>query len=96
MESATFMVKDGKGGPDLEVTVEMASTGALLIRPKGFGDANSVNGFGTPLVLENVGGTPILTVFDDIANESGVRIDLARASEECRDQRDGHFTQGGY
>jgi hypothetical protein len=96
MESATFMVKDNKGGPDLEVTVEMAGSGALLIRPKGYGDANSVNGFGTPIVLENVGGTPILTVFDDIANESGVAIDLARASEECREVGDGHFAQGGY
>jgi len=86
MESATFKVKDNKGGPDLEVTVEMASTGALLIRPKGFGDANSVNGFGTPIVLEVEYGTPILTVFDDIATENGKRLDLARASEECREE----------
>jgi hypothetical protein len=84
-EKRRFVLKDAEGkAPDLEVEVECDGL-ALWVRPVGYGNNAFQDGHGSPILLENRGGTPNLRVWSDINQEEAThRVNLEGASEKER------------
>ncbi len=58
---------------------------AAYIRPKGYGDYDSVDGQGAPILIEFRDGIPYVIIFDDINNPNPSHIiSLEKASEKLR------------
>ena len=66
----------------------MESDIALTISIDGFGDCNSDNGKGTPILIEIRNGVPHVVVWGDINEEDATHIvSLANAAEDYRWER---------
>ena len=71
---------------DGKVTIEKGNIG-LLIKVRGYGDHDSQDGHGCPIILERLNGRLRLVVYNDINDEEPQIIDLegARESERLSD-----------
>ena len=59
----------------------------IAVRFLGYGDHNSVDGEGTPILIENQGGVPKVVLWSDINEEDPThRISLECAAESRRTQ----------
>jgi hypothetical protein len=67
----------------LDVSVEATKYG-LLISAKGYGDPDSLDGKGSPVILELVSGELRIVAWQDINNETPIILDLTGAKESKR------------
>ncbi|NLE27030.1 MAG: hypothetical protein GX625_17150 [Clostridiaceae bacterium] len=88
VESRQIQLSVRELSPDyspVEIPVHLlCEHGKLWIRPRGYGDACSEEGYGFPIALELWQGRLRLVVFSDINNEEPQIIDLEKAKESCR------------
>ena len=74
-----------QGGKHHDIKVEIEEgNDCLEIKPKGYGDYDSADGFGVPIVLENYEGHLRLIFWPDINKEHPTIIDMEGAREEAR------------
>lgn len=84
-----FELQDGAEGHDgnrIVIEVELEKNGyGLAIKPSGFGDHCSEDGYGYPVLIELFEGKLRVIVWDDINEEEPSHvIDLAGAKESNR------------
>lgn len=78
-------VMDENGGPSVVGRVAIESCVSVVIQFDGYGDHDSVDGQGTPVLIENVNGVPNVVIWGDInAEEPTHRIPLDGARESLR------------
>lgn len=81
-------VDSDDGSENIEVTIEHTGV-SLYIGVKGYGDHGSQDGCGFPIKLELWEGKLQLLVWDDINEQDPVIIDLEKAKESNRTERQG-------
>lgn len=79
-----YNVPDVEDGPDVPVTVRLFGDGIGFGIP-GYGDKETADEFGTPVVLEFVSGSPRLIVWTDITDADPQIIDLTGAALALRE-----------
>ena len=89
-DSFTLLLQEQSSDePPRTIKVELLSeAGKLWMRPDGYGDKTSQDGFGYPIGLEIWEGHLRLIVFDNINWEDPQIIDLEKARENCRVETD--------
>lgn len=83
-----MMWDNGQGRERQKIEVEIeASSDGILIKPKGYGDFCTENGYGTPVLIELCNGHPRVVVWSDINQEDPTHIiSLKEAQESCREE----------
>ncbi len=85
-QEASFVLEDVIDTAHVRVHATFVPT-AVLLRPEGYGEHCSADGFGYPVLLELFGGEPRLLVWADINQEDPTHvISLAGAAESLREQ----------
>ena len=74
-------VEDGER--PLEVVIKASDVG-IEVRPKGFGDCNTDDGHGTPIYVENRGGTPTVCLWNDINREDPTAVIPMDGADESK------------
>jgi hypothetical protein len=83
MNVQTTLINQGYG-KEIPVTIE-SSNDHLLIRPLGYGDYDSTDGEGTPIMVEVFEGKLRVIIWSDINQEDPTHIiSLEGAKEELR------------
>jgi hypothetical protein len=78
------LTDSGDGDDTLAVTVE-ANKNGIEIKPEGYGDLGTIDGYGCPVFLEWANGKLMLHVWADINQEDPTHsIDLTGAKESLR------------
>jgi len=83
-----MMWDNGQGRERQKIEVEIeASSDGILIKPKGYGDFCTENGYETPVLIELCNGHPRVVVWSDINQEDPTHIiSLKEAQESCREE----------
>jgi len=81
-----MMWDNGQGRERQKIEVEIeASEDGILIKPKGYGDFCTDNGYGSPVLIELCNGHPRVVVWSDINQEDPTHIvSLEGAAESLR------------
>ena len=80
---ATLIDADSTSLGSQKVIIELTQT-AICIRPEGYGDCGSADGYGCPILLERHKGRLRLIVWSDINQQEPQIIDLEGAREDQR------------
>ena len=73
---------EGASGPH-EVTIEITE-GAIIITPAGYGDHNSIDGEGSPILFEFCEGIPRVVIWSDINEEESTHAISLQGAQESR------------
>jgi len=82
-----------ESAPSVPCRITSDSCG-IYLRPKGYGDSDSADGQGCPVMVEFFGGQMRVVIWDDINSEEPQIVSLEGAREDVREEDDDNDSPG--